>query len=387
MNGPDWPTRELDVPERLVPAQTDELPALDPAGPSPPRRRREPGFGVGMLTGIALVALAGAALAAAWFLTRDHADAPARAASPAPNTAPAVPAEPRRTTVPRVVGYKETRALVVLGEAHLTPKIVRRATKQPTGTVVSQRPVEGTEVDRRARVTIVVDGGQPPRALPDLTGQPYAGAVELLRARGLEPTKTMVTTDAKPGTVVDQAPRAGSTPEKGSTVVLSVARARPATTQSPTATRTTPDTPSRTPPAAGPATMPDLVGLPQTQAWTALGNAGLLPSVLYVPSQEPPNTVVAQARRPGTTLTRGSHVQVNVSRGPDAQADRAVPDVLGRDEQSARQTLEAAGFTVLALDRQTSDPAQDGLVVDEQPVSGARAPAGSEITIFVGRAA
>jgi serine/threonine-protein kinase len=349
-----------------------------------------------MLAGIALVALACAALAGAWFLTRDRSDGPARA-SPTPAPAPAVPAAPRRTTVPRVVGYKETRALVVLGEAHLTPKIVRRETKRPTGTVVSQRPVDGTEVDRRDRVTIVVDGGQPARALPELTGQPYADAVALLRARGLEPRKTTVTTDAVPGTVVDQAPGAGTRLERGATVVLSVAKARPAVTQPPARTTTAParktqppahtTAPRRAPPAKAPTTMPDLVGLPQTQAWAALQKAGLLPSVLYVPSQEPADTVVAQAKPAGTMLTRGAHVQVNVSRGPNAEADRAVPDVLGRDEQTARQRLEAAGFTVLVLDQQTSDPAQDGRVVDEQPVSGARAPAGSQVTIFVGRSA
>ena len=138
-------------------------------------------------------------------------------------------------------------------------------------------------------------------------------------------------------------------------------------------------------PTTGTGIVPDAVGMKLTPAAKAFQKAGLLPSVVYVPSQEPANTVVAQAKQPGTKLKRGTHVQINVSRGPNAQPDEQVPDVVGQDEAAARQALEDAGFTVTVLDQPTSDPAQDGIVVDEQPNGGKRAPGGSQVTIFVGR--
>jgi beta-lactam-binding protein with PASTA domain len=406
---PDWPTREHDIPERLVPEQTDELPAVDPYAYTPPARRSS-GFGLGMLFGIVLVALVAAAIAAAWLLTREDSEPAAKASSAPTPTQPAPPPPPAKatkTTVPRVVGYKQTRALVVLAEAHLKPKIVHRQTRQPVGTVLSQRPKEGTEVARNSRVRMVVDAPPPPKPLPDLTGRPYADAVALLRAQGLVPRKTTVTTDAKPGTIVDQAPKAGAKLKKGATVVLSVAKAPPAqttmqttTTQATTTTATTPTTTAKKPPPTttasgakllppptGSTSMPDLVGQNQRQAWPTLVQAGIIPSVVYVPSQEPVNVIVAQAKQSGTTLNKGSHVQVNVSAGPDAQVDATVPNVLGKDPRSARQTLEGAGFTVQALSWPARATSQIGRVMEQQPLRGARVPSGAQITIFVGRGA
>jgi serine/threonine-protein kinase len=133
--------------------------------------------------------------------------------------------------------------------------------------------------------------------------------------------------------------------------------------------------------------MPDLVGQTQRQAWPTLVQAGIIPSVVYVPSQEPVNTIVAQAKQSGTTLTKGSHVQVNVSAGPDAEADATVPNVLGRDPQTARQALEGAGFTVQTLSWPARATSQIGRVMEQQPLRGARVPSGAQITIFVGRGA
>jgi beta-lactam-binding protein with PASTA domain len=61
-----------------------------------------------------------------------------------------------------------------------------------------------------------------------------------------------------------------------------------------------------------------------------------------------------------------------------------VPDVVGLDEATARQKLENAGFTVAVLDQDTSDPTEDGVVLDQNPPAGDRRKPGAEITIFVG---
>ena len=64
-----------------------------------------------------------------------------------------------------------------------------------------------------------------------------------------------------------------------------------------------------------------------------------------------------------------------------------MPDVLGQAPAGAKATLRGAGFQVQTLPQGVTDPNQVGIVVDEQPARGRRAPAGSTVTIYVGRAA
>ena len=57
------------------------------------------------------------------------------------------------------------------------------------------------------------------------------------------------------------------------------------------------------------------------------------------------------------------------------------------DPSAARAKLTAAGFKVQTLPQGVTDPNQVGVVVDEQPAGGKNAPAGSVVTIYVGRSA
>jgi serine/threonine-protein kinase len=110
--------------------------------------------------------------------------------------------------------------------------------------------------------------------------------------------------------------------------------------------------------------------------------------IRYVPSDQPSGTVVAQAQRAGTTATRGGHLLVTVSEGGSTSGGSlvTVPDVVGQDEASAQARLQSAGFAAVVEDLPAGDPAEDGKVVDEQPAAGTKAPKGSQIIIYVGRA-
>jgi serine/threonine-protein kinase len=103
--------------------------------------------------------------------------------------------------------------------------------------------------------------------------------------------------------------------------------------------------------------------------------------VRTVPSQEPTGTVVAQYPAAGETARRGGTIRINVSRG-DGRTE--VPDVVGLAEATAKQKLQQAGFTVTVVDQDTSDPTEDGNVVDQTPPGGERRKRGAEITIYVG---
>ena len=72
--------------------------------------------------------------------------------------------------------------------------------------------------------------------------------------------------------------------------------------------------------------------------------------MVYVPSDQPRGTVVAQAQPSGTELEQGDTVQVNVSEGADPPADASVPDVVGLERDDARERIGDAGFEVLAIE-------------------------------------
>jgi eukaryotic-like serine/threonine-protein kinase len=73
---------------------------------------------------------------------------------------------------------------------------------------------------------------------------------------------------------------------------------------------------------------------------------------------------------------------VKVSKGP---ATAAVPSVVNQTRGDAEAALSGAGFTANTVEQATSDPAQDGIVISQNPASGTQKPQGSAVTIVVGR--
>ena len=136
-------------------------------------------------------------------------------------------------------------------------------------------------------------------------------------------------------------------------------------------------------------TMPDIEGNTLEEARLALRKVAILMEIRYVPSDQPSGTIVAQAKKPGTTAKRGDHMLVTVSEGGSGGTAAAtlatVPNVVGMDEQAAQTQLQQAGFSAVVEDYPTTDSSQDGKVVDEQPAPGTKAPKGSQIIIYVGR--
>jgi serine/threonine-protein kinase len=282
-----------------------------------------------------------------------------------------------KVTVPNVLGLSSATAASKLSAAGLTSQATEIVAAKPAGTVVSQTPVAGDRVAQGTQVALKIAKGAQKVAVPDVVGQSSAAAQAKLRAAGLAATVVQVASAQPRGTVVAQSPQAGTQVAKGTNVRLNVARGPSgATTTATTAATTT---------APATARVPNVVGLNQTAAQRRVQAAGLASSVVYVTSTRPAGRVVAQAPSPGTIVRRGSRVRLNVSTGPSPKPMKTVPDVTGQDEQTATQTLEQAGFVVESIDQATTDQSQDGIVLDEQPPGGSRAPAGSQVTIYVGR--
>jgi eukaryotic-like serine/threonine-protein kinase len=379
-----WPTPEGETV--VVRNEGDTLVGAEPpvpppaAGPPPDRR-----IGAGMLLAIGAILLVAAGIALAYFLT--HRSHHKQVTTVVVTTAPTPVV--KKVAVPRVVGLKEQDALVKLASVGLRPKEVYKPTRQPKGVVVSQAPQEATEVKKGTQVKLVIDSGAPKVAVPSVTGMSAAEAQAALDKEGLDSTTTQVTSSKPAGSVVDQAPKAGAKLAKGSTVTLSVAKAPAQTTSTPTTTPTTPTTTAAQQTTTAPATpqtatMPNVTSQDEASAASAMGSAGILPSLFFVPSNDPLGTVEQQAKAAGTQVPFHSHVQINISTGPGNKPQQTVPNVVGMTLQQAVGAMNAAHLRLIYLKYPVTTQAQAGKIVQQSPLSSGHAPQNAQVLVFLG---
>lgn len=362
----EWP-----VPD-VYDVQPDETGSLQVESPAPvrPGRRLPPPVGtLPLLIVAALLAVLGAVALAAWSVSDDGPDAGA-----APETRPSTSTAPSTST----------------------------------STSASTSASPQTE------------------AVPDLVGTTYAGASSRLESAGFEPRRRFEHSDRPEGEVVGQAPAAGASAERGTTVVLTVSSgpdrvsvpdleglgagaaaraireagleldlqaahsAEPKGTvlaQQPSAGASVdPGSAVTLRVSSGPAVelkdVPDLEGLTLASARSRLRELGLRSTVTEVRSSQPAGTVVGQSPGPGTEVRAGSTVLVRVSSGPTTVT---VPDVTGLDVASARARLRAVGLTVETVDEPTTDPGEDGLVLAQDPAAGTDAEDGTTVVLTIAR--
>jgi serine/threonine-protein kinase len=261
--------------------------------------------------------------------------------------------------------------------------------------------------------------------VPDVTGKQEAAATVTLDGHGFDVQVRHRESGSPVGQVIGQSPEAGTKVDKGSTVTLQVSR--------------------------GPGTVevPLVTGLTLSTATKALTRRGLIADSTSRHSTTVPKGQVIQTSPPdGTTVQKGSRVQVIVSSGPvqvkvpdvsgqttaaahstlknaglsytdnQENSDKPkgtvisqdppggttvnkgtsvtltiskgpdtaqVPDVTGQSPAQATATLQAAGFKVQAKDKTTTDQTQDGMVIQERPVAGTLLKKGRTVVIYVGR--
>ena len=301
-----------------------------PVGPPPDRR-----IGAGLLLGIGAVALVAVAILLAYLLTHRHKDSPATTTV----TTAALTTTAARTTptaakvaVPHFVGMKEADALVRAGQVGLQPKEVFKTDRKSPGIVLSQAPATATDVAKGSVVTLIV--GKAPTTATTPT-----------------PTTTTATTTG-------------------------------ATTT--TATTTTATTTTAPPPQPTNATMPDVSGQKEAGAAQALNQAGILTSLVFVPGSDPLGTVEGQAKAAGVTVPYHAHVQINISKGPNATTDEQVPDVVGKTLTDAVSAMNGAHLRLIYLKLPVTSKTQAGKVVQQSPLGSSQAPQNAQVLVYLG---
>jgi beta-lactam-binding protein with PASTA domain len=128
------------------------------------------------------------------------------------------------------------------------------------------------------------------------------------------------------------------------------------------------------------ASVPAVIGFSSAVAQSTLTNAGFTMKSQAVPVSNPAQNGVVQTQDPaaGTVQPTGTDVKVTVGHMS------LVPAVRGLTEDKAKNALHIAGLRAAVRDV-GSDPAQNGIVVSQDPAAGTLQAPGTVVTIAVGR--
>jgi serine/threonine-protein kinase len=125
----------------------------------------------------------------------------------------------------------------------------------------------------------------------------------------------------------------------------------------------------------------DLVGMSLIDARAALSAVGLVVSrTEALPSDEALGTVLKVTPEPGSTITAGSGVVLQIASG-----QVTVPALIGIDAIQARTLLVQAGFLVNAIDAYDANQ-PIGVVIRQAPDGGTTQTIGKSVTITVNKA-
>jgi serine/threonine-protein kinase len=285
-------------------------------------------------------------------------------------------------TVPAVVGLSEQQAIARLSSAGYAARVDTVKSTKARGTVLAQIPGSGARLATGQQVTIRVSRGAGAVSVPNVLGIPEKTAVAKLGSSGLRAESKPVDSTKPTGIVVSQTPAPGENVDRSSVVTLSV---------------------SKGPPRVA---VPALIGKSSADAQATLKDAGLVPTIVVVPSAQPRGTVVAQKPAPGTQVPKGSHVRMNVARGggtttttatttttttattttatttaPPPAAKVAVPSVVGLNQRAAVRKLQTAGLGARIAYVTSTNPA--GQVVAQNPTPNTSVAKGSRVRLNV----
>ena len=212
--------------------------------------------------------------------------------------------------VPNVVNTPRDSATDTLDAANFGIGVITLQTSPsiPAGNVISENPAAGQLRAPGTLVSLIVSLGTNGIAVPNVVGLSQGAATSVITAAGLAVggIKTQSSVDL-PG-VTAQSPGGGEIVSAGAPVYLLV--------------------------STGPGvTVPDVVGLTQAAATSAITGAGLVVGTVTSQASEtvPAGVVISQSPAAGASAASGSAVNIVVSTGPPPPAQRTAVSPAGSD--------------------------------------------------------
>jgi beta-lactam-binding protein with PASTA domain len=264
--------------------------------------------------------------------------------------------------VPNVMGETQAVATAAITSAGLVLGTVTTQTSSttPSGTVISQSPAAGTQVNTGSAVNLVVSLGPGQVAVPNIVGQAQAAATAAITGAGLVlgTVTTQSSSTVPSGIVISQSPAAGKQVNVGSTVNFVVSS------------------------GAGQVPVPDVLGETQAAATTSITTAGLVLGTVTIQSSStvPSGSVIGQSPAPATQVNVGSAVNLIVSSGA---AKVAVPNMVGDTQAAATTALTTAGLVLGTVTTQPSGIVASGSVISQSPAAATQVNAGSAVNLVV----
>ncbi|MFH8978240.1 Stk1 family PASTA domain-containing Ser/Thr kinase [Streptomyces sp. NPDC017890] len=263
-----------------------------------------------------------------------------------------------KVAVPGFIGQTQKDAEQLATNADLELAFTQKPCEdQKKGSICSQDPKQGTEVDKKSTVNLVVSTGAPKVAVPNVIDKNIDEATQQLEDKGFVVEQKQTESSQDEGTVLSQNPDPGNELEKGSTVTLEVAK------------------------AAEKATVPDVLGRSCEEATSQMENSDLVATCTEQPTTDPNQAgkVISTTPQSGQQVDKGS--QVTIAIGKVAEKTK-VPEVRGQSLAQARQLLQQSGFTnVQVAPNAPGDDNATVIAMDPQPGSEVDDPAATQITL------
>jgi serine/threonine-protein kinase len=267
--------------------------------------------------------------------------------------------EQNKVAVPGVIGTQAAQARTVLEQRGFQVDVERQKSVQPRDQVIEQDPGAGDKVKEGSTVNLIVSDGPPDAVIPDVADLPLKVALSQLRKKGFVPDINQKPSDeVKKGFVISTTPAGGTLLAVGERVRVDVSS------------------------GIEKFAAPNVIGLDEETARQSLEDKDLVPVVEEAESDQPEGKVFQQTPIAGTKVAKGDRVTITVSKGP-AAVD--VPDVVGLTRGDARGELQGAGFKVEVRTRDSQDPADDDIVLDQRPGHGTQLKKGRTVVIYVGQ--
>lgn len=131
--------------------------------------------------------------------------------------------------------------------------------------------------------------------------------------------------------------------------------------------------------------VPNIVGMDYKKAKAYLKDFGFeLGMVVKVKSTKPENTVITQSVEAGSTADKGTVIDVEVSDGKGKEM-KEVPYLIGKDVDTAKSEIIAAGFKVGNIYYEESDEYPKNTITSQQYKSGEELEEGTAIDIVVSK--
>lgn len=247
-----------------------------------------------------------------------------------------------RSEVPKVVGLTEVEAEKTLKDKNFKMKVIEEefSDEIEKGKIARQDPEEGKKARNGSEIGVYISKGKGGIKVPNLRGKDLEDAKDIIIDEGFKVGKiTYEESTRKENTVIRQTPRADIKVEKETKINLVVSKKN-----------------ASEKPVTENVNVPNVIGMSRENARAAFINAGLeLGIVSEQFSESSVGTVISQGAQAGTSIAKGTGINVVISKGPEQKDNTKTTNItlnLPQDRETVQVVVRKIqdGVTTIAYD-------------------------------------